>query len=113
MAFADGHFALSVVQSDGATLRQHLEVVVKQTGKIPEEYDFPDCPDALMYLWSMFGELCGSRSNTGYGMLPLQFAEIEAWTRLSHCPLLPWELRTIKMLDSALLASQVKGKPNA
>ena len=111
LAFAEGEFTLGQRQSDGATLRQHLEIVCRQTGKIPEEYVFPDCPEQLAYLWQLFLQLSRTRGNTGYGLLPLSLVEIEAWTRLMCCPILPWELQAMLLLDSAYMASQVVAKP--
>ncbi|WP_211440921.1 phage tail assembly chaperone [Collimonas humicola] len=110
LAFAKGEFTLDERQSDGATLRQHIAIVAKQSGKIPEEYVFPDCPEQLRYLWQLFIDFCESRCNTGYGILPLQYAEIEAWSRLMRCPLTPWEVSVIKRIDGAFMQAQMKEK---
>ena len=88
LSFAEGEFTLGQRQSDGATLRQHLD-----------------------YLWQLFLQLSRTRGNTGYGLLPLSLVEIEAWTRLMCCPILPWELQAMLLLDSAYMASQVVAKP--
>jgi hypothetical protein len=87
-----------------------LAIVRRQSGAIPKEYDFPPCPPALLYVWTIFSELSQFRGNTGYGLLPLMPTEIEAWCRLAQQPLNQFEIALVFALDRAFLQCQSKGK---
>jgi len=83
----------------------------RQTGVMPQELaDAPSQPEQLAYLWGFFLDLSRQRTNNGFGVLPLQYADIYAWTRLNEQPLDRWELDAILRLDGAYLASANKPK---
>ena len=85
---------------DGATLREHLESVWRQSGEKPDELNVPDCPDFLAYLWGWFVDLSGARQYTDQGQpLPLSYTEIMAWRDLMEVDASPSEIKTLKQLD--------------
>lgn len=63
----------------------------------------PPIPTELRYLWSTFLSLSRARGNNGFGPNPLSFTEIEAWCRLMHIRLDPWEVDTLRAIDDAFL----------
>lgn len=65
--------------------------------------------DALEALWASFLELSFSgRSYIEGGPLPLSSTEILSWCQLNQLTLQPWELRAIRLLDTAWLSAQRK-----
>jgi hypothetical protein len=97
-------FRLGVRQPDGATLREHLESVERQSGKRHPKLDGPEIPPALVHLWGWFSELSQGRQPGAMGPARLTFLDIDAWARLTRTPIEPWELSVILRLDSAWLA---------
>jgi hypothetical protein len=57
-------------------------------------------PDAMVYLWIWFCELDAGRGGNGFGLNPLSYSEIQAWTQLKRVDLAPWEVEAIKRIDS-------------
>jgi hypothetical protein len=106
LAFAKSEFALAVTQKDGATLRQHLDIIWQQTGKKPEQLEIMKCPDLLAHIWYWFLELNQSRQHSEMGAMPISFSEILAWATLSGVSPLPNEIRVLKQLDSVAMASK-------
>lgn len=90
-------------QSDGATLRQHLEGVEKQTGKRPHELDGPEFPKGAEYLWEWYWQLRRRCGGNGFGPSPIPHAEIDAWVRLTGTDPAPWELEVLGDIDIAYL----------
>ena len=60
-------------------------------------------PQAVADASGAFLELSTTRGGTGYGPLPITFAEIEAWSRLRGA-LEPWEIDLICKLDRVWMA---------
>jgi hypothetical protein len=60
-------------------------------------------PSGLQYLAGWFGELAGSRAS-GFGVGPITYSEIEAWSRLTGRSPDPIEVRAIRALDYATRA---------
>ena len=111
MEYARHQFILNARQKDGATLRQHLQAVFSQTGKMPDQLaNAPDMPEALAHVWIYFLELNRSRGNNGFSELHITFSEIDSWCRLYGISLEPWELSIIAALDNAYLTEQAKKK---
>lgn len=101
VAHCEAEFRLAVIQKDGTSLRSQYESVQRQTGKIPKVLaEIPEMPPALVYLWNWFMELEAARGGNGYGINPLSFAEIHAWTQLTRVQPVPWEIDAIKRIDA-------------
>lgn len=79
--------------------REHLEQVAKVTGK-DVGLDGPALPDVAVYLWEAFLDLHRGRGYGANGPNPLSWEGIAAWSDLFCIRLSPWEVDTIKTLDS-------------
>lgn len=105
-------FTRSAVNRDERNAqRAHFLQVCKQTGKTPEELGFalpeeavPDVPENGEYLWAWFQELSSGRGNNGFGVLPLSWADMDAWARLTGNQPEPWETAILRSMDGAFLA---------
>lgn len=102
LEFAEFQFDLSKADKDGITKREHLEQVVKQTGR-GELLAGPPIPESAAYLWTTFLILHSGRSYGMNGGNPLTYEGIHAWCNLSGISLSCGEVEIIKMLDAAWL----------
>lgn len=76
-----------------------------------EAFKPPPPPYELEYLWSMFIDLCTGRTG-GLGPNPLQWTDIDAYSRVYGITFQHWELKAIKLLD-ALWMKTVGAPKNA
>lgn len=62
-------------------------------------------PPGLEYLWGWFLDLSAAGRQYGPSGMPMLLSntEIFAWVQLQGIILEPWELRTIRLLDLALI----------
>jgi len=98
------------LHKDGSTERDNLKAAAEQGNKEAAAAlkNAPRLPAKARYLWEYFKQLHGTRANYGWGPVALSYVEIEAWSRLHHVKLDPWELDAILRLDSLFLASCAK-----
>ena len=101
LEFAEHEFALSAVQSDRATLRDHLEKHWRDSGEMPEELEPVDCPESLLYLWGYFAKMNDRRKD---GAISNQ--EMESWAHLRGIVLARFEVDALDALESAYLKHQ-------
>lgn len=90
---------MQAVQSDGAQLRDHLESLERQTGASPPGLAGPDCPPSLAHVWIWYCELAAVRGSTGFGPARIDYAGIEAWSRLTGACPTPFEVDCLIALD--------------
>ena len=96
---------MSSTQS-GATERDHLEQVYKQTGVKPKELENEhNFPSILSHVWSAFVHISNGRSAGFSGPNPIQYSEIKAWCELTGTPLSSWHVEIIKLLDSKYIGA--------
>jgi hypothetical protein len=69
----------------------------------------PLCPPPLRYVLEWFLELAAARGSSGFGISPLSFTEIKAWSELTGRRLSAAEVRLLRALDAAFL--QVHREP--
>ena len=101
MAHCETEFRLAKPLPDGGSQRLHLEAVYRATGKMPATLaEIPPMPDELAYLWHWFLDLDAARGSNGFGISPLSYVEIKAWSDLTRNTLAPWEIEAIKRLDA-------------
>lgn len=95
-------------QADGATLREHLQRAVAN-GCAVEPYE-PEIPGSAQSLWAVFSSLSATRA---VGMAPSAISprDVQAWCDLRGVRLTAWELDTLEVMDSALLAAVAKQQP--
>jgi hypothetical protein len=60
-------------------------------------------PIGLEHVWNWFCAVAATRSNNGFGLLPISFGELAAWSRLSCAEPTPWEISLIRRIDMAVL----------
>ena len=75
-----------------------MQAVQKQ-GITPKELEnLVEMPDSLLHCWHWFLDLNSTR-NTGFGVSPITFIEIEAYFKLYQMEVEPWEVEIIKVFD--------------
>ena len=67
-------------------------------------------PPALAYLWHAFGRL-RRRKGGGWGAVPIEWTDIEAFCRRSGLRLRPWEIEIIETLDDLFVGRVNNTKP--
>lgn len=97
--YAEWDFKLAIPDKDGVPEREHLRQVERQTGRVPLPLISPEFPLEIQYLWSLFLELSGTRSQGHSGPLPISYQEILAWRELTGNEISPWEIEVIKRID--------------
>lgn len=110
MTFAAHQFKLNARQSDGATLREHLEVASARRIHHPLLTDQPELPAELEELWREFTDLHSSRGAGLAGPLPITFADIDVYQRVTGTPLKQWEIEAIRRADRAFFESCAEAK---
>ena len=106
--YAEHEFALNKRQKDGASLRDHLEIVHRQTGKTPPQLEPVDIPYGIQYLWGFFCDISGGRGYSEAGAMPLSYSEILAWSQLTKSDPTAWEISVLKSIDRAFLTESNK-----
>ena len=87
-------------QSDGCTLREHLQAGSDATGRADPllSFELPACVSAI---WQAF---CDLVRPVGMSAGAIPSVEIDAWQRLARVVLTPWEVDTLRAMDRAALA---------
>ena len=102
--WAEHNFKLDKPSGSGATEREHLEQVERQTGrKIKTLEPTKDFPVLVSHVWSAFVALSNSRAVGMSGPNALTYTEIKSWMELTETPLRAWEIEAIKRLDVVYL----------
>lgn len=94
----------------GSTVGDHLWQYRKSKGLLSEEEledhsgdDGAVCPrgvpQELLGLWTLYLRISTTRQATGFGISPLQYGEMLAWSRLYGRPLAIWEVELVLALD--------------
>lgn len=84
-------------QPDGSRLGEHLEALRARTGRAHPLLAGPALPAAGEALWAWFVELRAAQA----AHLPLGFADIAAWAKLTGQRPAAWEVRALLALDQA------------
>ena len=96
---------LSKPQQDGATTREHLESLWRQSGVKPPELEAPPLPPLAAHIWAWFCDLSGERGNNGMGPSRLTARNIMDWCEFTATTLALWERRALRALDDAWIKS--------
>jgi hypothetical protein len=62
----------------------------------------PEMPPLFEHIWRWFLRLTARRGG-GYGLAPLSFQEIAAWSGLTRLEPTPWEVEQLEKLDDLYL----------
>ncbi|WP_432444677.1 phage tail assembly chaperone [Rhizobium leguminosarum] len=73
----------------------------------------PRIPIAGRHVWEWFWKMDRTREGTGYGINPLQPAQIEAWFRIRRIHPSPWHLDAIDRLDGTRMRLYFEKKDEA
>lgn len=76
-----------------------------------DDAEVPEFPDEIEYVWDWFVELHEARTGNGFGPNPLSFTELAHWQALCDTRIQPWEVRAIRAIDNAYIASRRPSKP--
>lgn len=85
-----------------------MEIVYRQTGKMPEQLKPKDATYELAYLWEWFCQLSNSRRYAEVGALPISYTEIKAWAELTYSEPTAWEVSVIKQIDGIFISESNK-----
>lgn len=103
--YAEQEFRLSEAQSDGNSLRSHLEVVHKATKVLPEQLqNLVALPDSIKEVWMYFLDLNSTRPS-GFGISPISYSEMLAYFTLNDIQVNQEEVQLIRMFDNAAITS--------
>lgn len=95
-------------EGDGATLRQHLQRLHANTGRVDPRL-VAEIPPAGQQLWDTYLQLDASRQS-GMSAQPITLHDLDAWGRLYGVRMTPWELDTLIQLDKAALARAAEAR---
>jgi hypothetical protein len=102
--YAEQEFGLSEIQSDGRTLREHLEAVERLTKKRPQQLDNQvELPKSMRECWQWFLSLNNTRPS-GFGASPITYQEIWCYFNLQGIEPEQWEIDIIKMFDNIAMS---------
>jgi hypothetical protein len=69
-----------------------------------------DPPELAEHVWSWFWELSDARGSNGFGLNPIAFSDIAAWSAMTGAEPSEWEVRAIREMDRAFLTAHAKLK---
>ena len=85
-----------------------MEIVYRQTGKMPPQLEPMEMPESISYLWYWFCDLSSGRSYSEAGLMPLTYMEIKAWSDLMRIDVSAWEVGIIRGVDRVFLSGAMK-----
>lgn len=94
----------------------HVEQYAAQTGEsvacAMQKFGLeqPEIPEGFEVVWNWFWELHQGRGHTGFGPLPLGFADMAAWAAISGIELSPWLASALRSMDLAWLDEHAKAQ---
>ena len=73
-----------------------------------DELQSASLPAALTPLWNIYQRLRRRAGGSGFGPNPVSWPAIEAFQRVIHRSLAPWEIELIEMIDDLFLAEAAR-----
>lgn len=77
-----------------------------------DELWMPDFPMPAMYLWRAYHRIRNRKGGSGFGVSPLEWSDIDSFSRMSGTRLLPWEVAMIERLDDLWIRSMAEAMRN-
>lgn len=74
------------------------------------EQPVEECEIPSLLLWDWFWELDAARGSNGFGLNPISYEAIQAWSAMTGAAPEPWEVSTLKAMDMGLLSERAKEK---
>lgn len=79
-----------------------------------EALEIGECPPEALHVWEWFRQLSARRTSSGFGLNPITYLDVDAWSRLRGIRPEVWELDGVFLLDSLyLVAMAPKVDPKA
>lgn len=115
-AYAERYFYLGAregTQSRREKLEADLERETKRGNKdkvaqIEADLTLPDFPKALAYLWRAYHRMRRRKAMGFAGPNPLEWPDIDAYSRQTGTRFLLWEIETLEAVDDAFLVPALK-----
>ncbi len=95
------YVAYNFPSKHGFSQRDNEQQIAKQKGKAFEDKSF--APENTEWLWETFWQIGAGRGNNGFGLCPITWQDIRAFSDVVGTKLNPWEVETIMLMDKALL----------
>jgi len=84
----------------------------KKRAEYEADLETPPFPIPLAYLWAAYQRLRRRKGGSGFGISPLEWPDIDAFSRLSGLRLLPWEVAMLEKLDDAYIRNAADALKN-
>lgn len=100
---------MSAPDKEGVTERERLQGLLNRARtderrqELVQQLALPPFPHSLDYLWRAFHRIRRRRGGNGFGPSPIEWADIDAFVRLSGVRLAGWEVEVIEALDEVWL----------
>lgn len=96
----------------GVSLRERLTGLLtrakgERRRELEADLECPPLPPALSFLWDAYLRLRSRKGTDGMGNAqPIEWADFDAFSRLSGLRLLPWEIEILENLDNIYLRAR-------
>lgn len=77
--------------------------------KLEGELQLPHLPPSVAHLWEMYFRIRRRKGSNGFGPVPIEWPDIDAFIRVSGTSVRPWEVRIVEAIDDAYLEQAAKG----
>ena len=85
----------------------------RRTGKIPPGLQGPELPPDAEHIWQWFLDLNSARGSNGFGVNPISYQDIAAWSSLTGTIVRPSEVAALKALDAVWLGEVMRAEKPA
>jgi hypothetical protein len=65
-----------------------------------------------MYLWNAYQRIRRRTGGNGFGVSPIEWRDIDAFSRLSGMAFAPWEVVMLERLDDAFIKAMANVEPD-
>jgi hypothetical protein len=106
LEFAVHELDMNAVQPDGATMRDHLENVRRQSGQTPDRLALAEanpCPEELRYLWNTWSNVSMRRQYDKGIAQAIPSTELKAYLELHGFDVTPFEAGVLNRLEQMFL----------
>lgn len=100
----------------GVSLRETLEGLLKRARtadrkvELEAQLALPEFPAELEYLWSDYLRLRGRKGSSGWGLLPLEWPDFQAFMYVFSRRYDRWEVATLEAIDRVYMTEMNRTK---
>lgn len=80
-----------------------MYLALKAAGQLHPDDEAPIYPHSKEYVFDVFWFMHKRRGSNGFSMNPISLVELEAYLRIIHLELTPWDMRLIDEMDQIML----------